>query len=187
MNIVIIFKGALNALLGKPPNNIWEDSFDLSARALPRSFIAVAAYIPLGIVAAKAAVKYNDNTASIPYWPIIITLGLIALTFPLIAYILCMVFDKMDRFRPWVIVRNWTILFALALIAAALGLYLVGVLPFFPAYVLALILYIGTLAIDVRLAWRVAEFDWMGAVFAGILISAATMMVLLLVISQNIA
>ena len=183
MNLLKIFIGALNALLGKP----WEDNFDLSASALPRSFIAVAAYVPLGLIAAKAAVKYNDNTNNIPYGPIVITLGLIALTFPLIAYVLCMVFDKMDRFRPWVIVRNWAILFALMLIAAVLGLYLIGALPFFPAYVMALTLYIGTLAIDIRLAWRVAEFDWMGAVFAGILISAATMMVLSLIISQNIA
>ena len=183
MNLLSIFVGALNALRGKP----WESGFDLSAPALPRSFIAVAAYIPLGLVAAKAAVKYNDNTSIVPYGPIAITLGLIALTFPLIAYVLCMVFDKMDRFRPWVIVRNWAILFALILIAAVLGLYLVGVLSFFPAYVMALTLYVGTLAIDVRLAWRVAEFDWMGAVFAGILISAATMMVLSLIISQYIA
>lgn len=183
MNLLIIFTGSLNVLRGKD----WESGFDLSAPALPRSFIAVAAYIPLGLVAANAAVKYNDNTSHIPYGPIAITLALIALTFPLIAYVLCMVFDKMDRFRPWVIVRNWTILFVLMLIAAVLGLYLIGLLPFFPAYVLALTLYIGTLAIDIRLAWRVAEFDWMGAVFAGILISAATMMVLSLIISQYIA
>ncbi|MCF6219884.1 MAG: hypothetical protein L3J65_02115 [Robiginitomaculum sp.] len=180
--MVRIFNGVVNALNGKP----WEDGFDLSPRGLPRSFIAVAAYIPLGLIAARAAVKYNDNTASMPYGPIVITLGLIALTFPLIAYVLCMLFDKMDRFRPWVIVRNWTFLFAYALIAASLGLYLLGMLPFFPAYVVALTLYICTLAIDVRLAWRIAGFDWMGAVFAGILISAATMMVLSLVISQNI-
>jgi len=182
MSLFKIFTGALNALLGKP----WEASFELSAAALPRSFIAVAAYIPLGLVAARAAVKYNDNTSNVPYGPIAITLGLIALTFPLIAYVLCMVFDKMDRFRPWVIVRNWTILFVLILIASALGLYLVDLMSFFPAYVIALTLYICTLAIDIRLAWRVAGFDWTGAVFVGILISAATMIVLSLAISQNI-
>ncbi len=183
MNLVRIFNGVVNALRDKP----WEDGFDLSPRGLQRSFNAVAAYIPLGLVAARAAVKYNDNTASMPYGSIAMTLGLIALTFPLIAYVLCMLFDKMDRFRPWVIVRNWTNLFVYAMIAAALGLYLFGVLPFFPAYVLALTLYVGTLAIDVRLAWRIGGFDWIGAVFAGILISTATMMVLLLAISQNIA
>jgi len=183
MNLLALFIGTLNALRGRP----WEDKFDLSAAALPRSFIAVAAYIPLGLVAAKAAVKYNDNTSTVPYGFITLTLALIALAFPLIAYVLCMVFDKMDRFRPWVIVRNWAILFALMLIAAVLGLYLLGILSFFSAYVVALTLYICTLAIDIRLAWRVAEFDWMGAVFAGILISAATMMVLSLIISQYIA
>ncbi len=177
-----IFRGVKNALLGKA----WEQDFDLSAAALPRSFIAVAAYIPLGFIAALAVVRYNDNTASVPYGSIAITLGLIALTFPLIAYLLCMVFDKMDKFRPWVIVRNWTLLIALALMAAVFALFLIGVLPFFVAYVIVLGIYLGTLAIDIRLAWRVAGFDWIGAVFAGILISAATMMVLSFVISQNI-
>ena len=186
MNLFDIFRGTINALFGKAPDNRWADDFDLSAPALPRSFLAVAAYIPLGFVVAKAAVKYNDNTAHVPYGSIAIILGLIALTFPLIAYLLCMVFNKMDRFRSWVIVRNWSILFALMLIAAVFGLYLIGLLSFFPAYVLALCLYLGTLGIDIRLAWRIAEFDWIGAIFAGILINTATMMVLSMAISQNI-
>lgn len=182
MMITDIFKGVKNALLGRE----WEQDFDLSAVALPRSFIAVAAYIPLGFVAALAVMRYNDNTDSVPYASIAMTLGLIALTFPLIAYLLCMVFDKMDRFRPWVIVRNWAVLFAFILIAAVFGLFILNVLPFFFAYVIVLGVYLGTLAIDIRLAWRVAGFDWMGAIFAGILISASTMVVLSLVISQNI-
>lgn len=186
--IMDILKGVKNVLLGgTQKNGKWEQDFDLSAAALPRSFVAVAAYIPLGFVAALAVMRYNDNTASIPYGSIAITLGLIALTFPLIAYLLCMVFDKMDKFRPWVIVRNWAFFVALTLMAAGFALFLIGVLPFFVAYVIALGLYLATLAIDIRLAWRVAGFDWMGAIFAGILISAASMMVVSLVISQSIA
>ena len=183
MNIISIFKACKNALLGQA----WEDLIDVSAPALPKSFLAVAAYIPLGLIVAKAAVKFNDNTDQIPYGPIIITLVLVALTFPLLAYLLCMVFNKMDKFRPWVILRNWTILFAFALIAAVLGLYLLGLVPFFPAYVAALSLYLATLAIDIRLAWRIAEFDWIGAVFAGILISAGSIMVMSLVVSQYVS
>lgn len=186
MNLGRIFSGSMNALLGKAPNNRWEQDFDLSPPALPRSFLALAAYIPLGFVVAMAIVKYNDNTVSVPYTAIAITLGLVALTFPLIAYILCMVFDKMDRFRPWVIVRNWTILFALVVIALGYGLFLLGILPFFVAYVILLGVYLSTLAIDIRLAWRIAGFDWIGAVFAGVLISSATVIIVAYTIGQNL-
>ena len=53
-------------------------------------------------------------------------------------------------------------------------------IPFSVAFFVGMAAYVATLAVDIRLAMRVADFDWMGAVFAGILISAASMMVLLL-------
>jgi len=196
MNIFDILKSTFEVLVGSPTenhentgdiDNEWRRGFDLSVRGFIRSFIAVALYIPLGFVVANSAVKFNDNTDKIPYGSIAITLMLIALVFPLIAYVLCMVFDKMEGFRPWVIVRNWSILIVLILISAVFGLYLIELLPFSAAYVAALLLYLGTLFIDIRLASRVAGFDWIGAVFAGILISTATMMVLLLGVSQNLA
>ena len=62
--------------------------------------------------------------------------------------------------------------------AAAFGLYLLGILPFSVAFFIGMTVYICTLAVDVRLAGQIAEFDWFGAVFAGILISASSMMVL---------
>ncbi|MBL4853515.1 MAG: hypothetical protein JKY25_04665 [Robiginitomaculum sp.] len=177
-----IFTGVINALTGRD----WQDDIDVSAPALPRSFLAVAAYIPLGLVVALAVVRYNDNTATPPYQTVALTLTLIGLAFPLIAYILCMLFDKMAAFRPWVIIRNWTILFALIGVAATAGLYLIGLIPFALVYFMGFSLYLGTLAIDIRLASRIAGFDWIGAVFTGILISTATMMILSLGVTQSI-
>jgi len=178
-----MLKGVINAL----GRGDWESEFDLSPAALPKSFLAVALYIPLGFVVANAAVKYNDNTnQAAPYLSIAIILVLISLTFPLLAYILCSVFDKQDRFRPWVIVRNWAILFALLLAAGACGLYIAGLLPFSIAYMTGLTVYLGILAIDVRLAMRIPGFDWIGAVFAGVLVSAASMMVLLMGMTQAV-
>ncbi len=178
----MILSGVIKALY----TGDWEAEFDLSRNGLPTSFFAVLLYIPIGFVVAQAAVKFNDVTGHVPYKSIALILVLIALTFPFIAYLLCMVFDKQDRFRAWVIVRNWALLFALLLIAAVFGLYLIGLLPFGVAFILGQSIYIGTLALDIRLAMRVAGFDWMGAIFAGVLISITSMMVLMLGLQQAI-
>ncbi len=177
-----LFGGVINALTGRE----WQDTIDVSASALPRSFLAIAAYIPLGLVVASAVVHYNDNTATPPYQTVAFTLALIGLAFPLIAYILSMLFNKTAHFRAWVIVRNWAIFFVLAALAVVAGLYLVGLLPFAVVYFMGFGLYLGTLAIDIRLAWRIGGFDWIGAVFAGILISTATMMILSQGVNQSI-
>ncbi len=165
-------------------NKDWQDEFNLSAPALPRSFIAIFLSIPLFILIAKAVVKYNDNSGQVPFFSIALVLALMSLAFPLIAYLLCMVFDKQGAFRPWVIVRNWTYLLVIACIAAGFSLYLFDLFPFSAAYLIGLSLYLSTLAIDIRLAMRIAKFDWIGAVFAAVLISAAGMMVLFLGIAQ---
>jgi len=178
----MIFNGVIKALyMGD-----WESEFDLSRNGLPTSFLAVLLYIPIGFVVAQAAVKYNDVAGHVPYKSIALILVMIALTFPLIAYLLCMVFDKQDRFRAWVIVRNWALLFALLIIAFVFGLYLIGLLPFGVAFILGQSAYIGTLAVDVRLATRVADFDWVGAIFTGVLISITSMMVLMLGLQQAV-
>lgn len=179
----MILQGVINAL----GNEDWESEFDLTPKALPRSFFAVALYIPLSFVAARATVKYNDVVGHVPYMSIAIILILISLTFPLVAYILCSVFDKQESFRSWVIVRHWAILFAWFIVALPFGVYLIGLIPFSVAFFLGMMAYLGTLAIDIRLAARVAEFDWMGSVFTGILISASSMMVLFLGMQQIIS
>jgi len=71
-------------------------------------------------------------------------------------------------------------LFTVAGMTSGFGLYLVGLLPFSVAYMIGLAFYLGTLAMDIRLAVRVADFDWVGGVFAAVLINATSMMVLYL-------
>ena len=176
----MILNGVIKALKG----DAWEEEFDLTRSALPRSFFALLLCVPLYMICAKAVVKYNANTVDAPFLSIAMVLGLMTLAFPLIAYFLCMVFDKQGAFRPWVIVRNWTFLLMVAIMTAGFGLYVIGILPFSVAYFIGLTFYLGTLAIDIRLAMRIAEFDWMGAVFAAVLISMTSMMVLFLGMAQ---
>ena len=176
----MIFNGVINVLAGRP----WEDDFDLTPKALPRSFVAIFAYIPCCFIVAAAAAKYNDARGHVPYSSIALILLLVSLSFPFIAYVLCSLFEKPQFYRPWVIVRNWAMLSAWMVIGIAFGLYLLGIFPFSVAFFVGMTTYLGTLAMDVRLAGRIAEFDWAGAVFAGVLISVSSMMVLLVGLTQ---
>lgn len=180
----MIINGIIKVLRG---DKDWRDEFDLSSPALPKSFFAIFACISLFMVITKAIVKYNDNSDDAPFFAIAIVLSFMTFSFPLLVYVLCMVFDKLSAFRPWVIVRNWAFLCVAALISLVFGLYLLDLLPFSIAYMVGLALYLSTLAIDIRLAQRIGGFDWIGAVFTAILISFTSMMVLYLGLMQALA
>ena len=102
----MISRGVINVLSGKP----WKDEFDLSPNAFWMSFIAILLYVPLCFIVAAGAAKYNDAQGYVPYNSIALILLVVSLTFPLIALILCSLFDKKEHFRTWVIVRNWAML-----------------------------------------------------------------------------
>ena len=176
----------LNGVIKALGQGAWEDEFDLSPRGLPISFFAVIAYLPFYFICVKAAVKYNAVDGHVPFLAIAVILTLMSLSFPLIAYVLTMLFDKMAVFRPWVIVRNWTVLFAIMAMSVGFGLYLIGLVPFSVAYVLGLFLYLATLVIDIRLAARIGEFEWGLSVFAAILINLSAMMILLMGLTQTL-
>ena len=180
----MIINAIIDVLKGKPN---WRDGTDLSAPALPKSFFAIFAGIPLFMLITKSVVKYNDNSGDAPFMAIALVLTLMSLSFPLIAYVLCMVFDKQASFRPWVIIRNWAFLCVVALIALGFSLQLFGLLPFSSAYIIGLSLYLSTLALDIRLAMKIADFDWFGAVFAAIFISMTSIMVLYLGLTQALS
>ncbi len=181
----MIIKGIVKAVKGE---DNWQDHFDLTTPALTRSFGALILCLPLFIIITKAVVKYNDNSAGgAPFLAIGIVLGLMSLAFPLIAYLLCMIFEKQSAFRPWVIVRNWAFLCVIALITLGFGLYLLGLLPFSLAYIFGLFFYLSILALDVSLALHIAKFDWAGAVFAAILVTMTSIMILYLGLVQALA
>lgn len=178
----MIISGVIKAL----GNSGWQQEFNLGPHGLPLSFIAVALYLPLCFVIAAAAIKHQTVSGHIPYGLITFLLSLIVLVFPVVAFILCRAFGKQEFFRAWVIVRNWAMLFVFLLMALVFGLYLVEFFPFEIAFFLGISAYLGTLAIDIRLAMRIAEFDWTGAVFTGVLINLSSMMLLYFGILQTL-
>ena len=189
MNLPRLLTGCVKAL-GRNPE--WERYFDFSKRALQQSFIAVALSLPFYYVCAaavqnqRATISGAETATSLPAAAFIIILGLYALTFVMSAYIIAMVFDKLATFRAWVIVRHWSIFFAAKMAAIVMGLNLAGLLPFPWAIYPVMGIYLLTLAIDIRLAARIAGFEWGAAVLTGCLITAMGLTILLIGVAQYV-
>lgn len=186
MNLAAYFSGSLRAL-GRSGD--WPKYFDLSRKGFMQSFAALFLTLPCYYVCALAvakerAVRDAEVVAAVPFLPFVIIFTLFALSFSVSVYLISMVFDKQDGFRPWVIVRHWTAFFAVLLAAALFGLYLLGVVPFTAANFTAFALYMGTLLIDIRYAQKIGEFEWGAAVLTGCIITAMGFTILLTGVNQ---
>ncbi len=186
MNLPRLLNGCVKAL-GRSPK--WEGHFDFSKSGFQQSFVALFLSLPFYYVCAAAvqnhqAIEAGGAQTALPTAAFSIILILYALTFVVSAYMLSLVFDKMESFRPWVIVRHWSIFFAAFLSALIMGATLVGALTFLPAVYTVMGIYLLTLAIDIRLAARIAGFEWGAAVLTGCLITAMGLTVLLVGIAQ---
>lgn len=175
------------AVLGTWPN--WESYFDLSRKGQKVSFLVLAlSLLPLWVVAygiqMERAVRTDTALALPGLMPFILIVGLWLFTFPGLAYLIAMIFEKMDRVRPWTITRNWTV-FGLSLVTgAAFGLVYLGALPFIVANGVFLAAYFGVLAADIRLAQKVAGFNWGTAILIACVIVAVGLTFVVLALSR---
>lgn len=186
MNLAAYFSGSLKAL---NRSGEWPKYFDLSRKGFVQSFAALFLTLPCYYVCALAvakerAVREAEAVAAVPFLPFVIIFALFALSFSVCVYLICMVFDKQDRFRSWVIVRHWTAFFAVLLAAAFFGLYLLGVIPFTIANFFAFALYMATLLIDIRFSQKIGEFEWGAAILTGCIITAMGFTILLTGVNQ---
>lgn len=189
MNLAKLLTGCLKAL-GRAED--WEAHFDFSKKGLQQSFLAVILSIPFYYVCA-AAVQRNrallngaEQAAPLPTTAFLMILMFYALTFVVSAYIFTLVFDKMSSFRPWVIVRHWSIFFAAFFAAVFMGANMAGILPFVIAIYIVMGIYLFTLVIDIRLAAWIAGFKWGEAILTGCLITALGLSILLIGIEQYV-
>jgi hypothetical protein len=158
------------AVLGNWPN--WEGYFDLSRKGLKSSFVALLASLaPLWLVVygveaerarlAEAPITLPDAV------PFILIAVLWLFSFPALAYLIGMIFEKMDRVRPWIITRNWTLL-ALASVAGGMfGLVGIDLVPLIVASGVGFAAYLGLMVADIRLAQKVVEFNWWSSALTG--------------------
>jgi len=116
--------------------------------------------------------------------PFILIVGMWLFSFPALAYLISMILEKMDRVRPWIITRNWTVFGFSLLAGATFGLFVLGILPFGLANGVLFAVYFGLLAADIRLAQKVAGFNWGSSILIGCVIVAVGMTFVQLAISR---
>ena len=186
MNPVAALIGSIKALAGRAD---WTDHFDLTRKGLQQSFIALLLTIPAFYLIAHAvqlerAKILEDTVTSVPLAPFAIILLLYLLCFSAVAYIFAMIFDKQDRFRPWVITRHWSVFWLVLIVAGIFGLNLIGVMPFALANYIALAGFLSILLIDMRLAQIIIPFPIGAAILIGCTINAMGLVVILLGFEQ---
>jgi len=186
MNPVAFLFGAIKALAGRAD---WADHFNLTRSGLQQSFIALLLTIPAFYLIAHAvqlerAKIIDADVAAVPLVPFAIILLLYLLCFSAVAYIFAMVFDKQDRFRPWVITRHWSVFWLVLMVAGIFGLNLIGIVPFAAANFLALAGFLCILLLDIRLAQTIVPFAIGSAILIGCTINAMGLVVILLGFQQ---
>ena len=191
MNPFQIDLGALliacrKALLGRAD---WVEGVDLSRRGFWQSFAALGLCVPALYVCAIAIARQRARIFDMPeslVSPLIFAVVALIylLTFSATAYIICAAFSKQNRFRPWVILRHWSVFFIVLLTASLYGLNILGVLPFEIANFAALGLYLSVLAVDIRLAHIIGGFDITPAIFTACIIFGMGLSVLLIGVAQ---
>ena len=177
----------LFAVLGTWPN--WERYFDLSRTGLKTSFMFLAlSLVPLwgvvyGVQTERSAVlDQHLDLPNIVKFSLIV--GIWLFSFPALAYLLSMIFEKMERFRPWTITRNWAVFGFSCVTGFAFGLVALGLLPFALANGILFAAYLGLLVVDIRLAQKVAGFNWGSAILIGCVIVAVGMTFVQLAINR---
>ena len=184
MNLARLLTGCIRALSGRAD---WGSFFDLSRRGFQASFLALLLSLPCYYLAGLSIQKQTAQTlgrnVDFAAGPFVLIFALYALMFSITAYVLAMVFERMGQYRPWVIVRHWSVFFAAFLAAGICGLFLTGLIPFAIVYSALMVIYLSTLLIDIRLAQKIAGFDIGWAVLIGCVITASSLMILLIGVS----
>ena len=167
----------------------WVDHFDLTRKGLQQSFIALILTIPAFYLIAHTVQVQRSRLLQEPVTivhllPFAIILLLYLLCFSAVAYIFVMIFDKQDRFRPWVITRHWSVFWLVLIISVIFGLNLIGIMPFAAANFLALAGFLGILLVDIRLTQKIIPFPMGAAILIGCTINAMGLVVILLGFQQ---
>ncbi len=170
-----IFSGVIAALAGKD----FRAQMDTGRKAFMPALLALGLTVPVYLFCAYGATKNSGVQPEISAPELTVILTMTVFTAPMAAYLISYLINAPERFRPWMIVRSWAILGLAFIMALGFALYLGGVAPFKLAYTIALMGYIGSLLVDIRLAQTVAEMSPVTAIFTGCAMAIATLLVML--------
>lgn len=189
MNLMRYFSGFLKVL---GPGQDWSGFFDLTKTGFHRSFLTIPLSLPfyylcalalhkqrLSVLATNPQIQTEAPSLLAPL-PFVIVCLAFGFSFSILAYILGRVFGKTENVLSWINIRHWGFFLMLLLASILLGLTYIGVLPFFIVLPFLFILYLSTLAVDIRLAQKVGDFDWGGAILVGCMITAMGLSIILM-------
>lgn len=174
-------RAVLNAVagaLGSDPD--WRSRFDTTQRGLRASFGVAALTLPAYAVIARsvevARVElFGEAAPGVAWLPFALVTALVTLAFPFVAFVMGTIFQRVERYPAWVVVRHWTVFLIAWGVAALFALHLLGALPYsVPNFVLFVAMF-GVLAADIRLAVRAGGFSLGTAVLIGSLIMSLSL------------
>lgn len=185
-------KGVL-ALMGRNPMTDFRDYFGDAKPAFQNSLAAIGGSVLLILIAARGVISLQRRAAldeavdtAIPAFQIGITAGLYLLAFTLIAFMLCLVFDRRGAYLRWAVLRHWMVFYALVPTAVVLTLAAAGWLPAALANGVLFAVFIGWIFADIRVAYKAGELGLMSAVFAACMVHAMGLSVILTAVVQMI-
>ncbi len=186
MNLAALLTACCKALSGAAD---WHEDINVSQKGFLESYLAIGLSIPAYYICALALTAQRTiiDGAERPVPPPVLfaAVALIySLAFSISVYFICRFFNKEAQYTPWVIARHWSIFFCVLLTATLYGLFLIGILPFAIANYAALGIYLATLMIDIRLAYKLGSFDIGTSIFAACIIFIAGLSVLLFGVTQ---
>ena len=169
--------------LGTSPD--WFRSFDTSREGFRRSFLLAALTLPAYAVVARAVELergriVGDASRDVAWAPFLLITALFILAFPFVAFVMSTIFERLDRFHGWVVVRHWTAVFLAWFVAGVFALFLLGLVPYaLPNGVLFVAMF-ALLGADIRLAQKVGGFGLGAAVLIASLVATLGMSLLLI-------
>ncbi|MEM9601026.1 MAG: hypothetical protein AAF926_08385 [Pseudomonadota bacterium] len=162
----------------------WQRFFDLTRAGLIRSCLALLICFPalwlvmVGLETERAQLAGVD-TPDFQSRPFVVIVSLWLLSFPVTAGLIAIMMNRIDAYAPWVIVRNWALVWLCSVLGVVFLLVRYAGLPTIAGYGALLAAYLGLLPIDIRLAQRVGGFPLMTAILVGCIIVSTGMMVML--------
>jgi len=165
------WRGVYGAVMGREN---WETQFDLSRKGLQKSFYAILLLFPAFYICSYAVQKARAEAleqlvVTLPGGRFVALTTVLIFSFSISAYVIAMIVDKQDL----VVVP-----------ALAFALSIIGLLPLNAAFYLAMIAYLFSLVVDIRIIQEVLNYDLGKSVLLACLLTAITLMILTAGLSQ---
>ena len=179
------------ALMGRAPVSDFTIYFGDPKSAFQNSLAAIGGSVLLIMIAARTIIFLRaalaETPPAFPALHIGLTAALYLLAFTALAWMISLIFHRREEFWGWAAMRHWVVFYALIPVTLSLVLARMGIFPLALANAILFTAFIGWLFADIRLAQKLGGLGVIGGVFAGCMIHAMGLSILLTAIVQLIA